>query len=51
LLERNPFPDKPPKYVRGHLYLYDFTTAEQRARTGQWWTRVDQGLYGPVQSL
>src|SRR5205085_8066841 len=30
LLARNPFPDKPPKYVRAILFKYQFTTSEER---------------------
>lgn len=39
LLEGNPFPDVPPRYVRAQLYLYSFTTPEEREATGAWWTR------------
>jgi len=39
LMEHNPFPDHPPKYVRVSLYDYRFTTADERAKTGDWWKR------------
>jgi len=39
LLRSNPFPDRPPRWVRAQLYLYHFTSREERARTGAWWTR------------
>ena len=39
LLERNPFPDKPPRYIRAMFYDYRFTTAEEHRRTGAWWKR------------
>src|SRR5216117_1470812 len=39
LLARNPFPDKPPKYVRAILFKYQFTTSEERRATGAWWER------------
>ncbi len=51
LLDKNPFPALPPKYLRAELYLYRFTTPEERARTGAWWTREDKGPYFPVVAL
>jgi predicted DCC family thiol-disulfide oxidoreductase YuxK len=46
LLERNPFPDHPPTYVRAELY--DYTYAGSAARSGgQWWERRLAGLYFP----
>lgn len=50
LLARNPFPDKPPVYVRAEFYDYHFTDAAQKAR-GLWWTRRSLGLYFPVVRL
>jgi hypothetical protein len=43
LLERNPFPDKPPTYVRAEFYEYTFAGNDQAA--GQWWNRRLAGLY------
>ncbi len=43
LLQFNPFPDHPPRYVRAKMYLYTFTTSAQRAKTGEWWQRTDTG--------
>lgn len=40
LLKNNPFPDSPPRYVRGRLYRYEFTEPEEKKRTGDWWKRV-----------
>jgi hypothetical protein len=51
LLEANPFPDHPPKYVRALLYDYRFADASSRAATGQWWIRRLDGLYFPQVSL
>jgi hypothetical protein len=45
LLRSNPFPDRPPRWVRALLYEYHFTTPAQRAATGQWWTRKPMGTY------
>jgi hypothetical protein len=47
LLQSNPFPAAPPKYVRGELYLYHFTRWGERA----WWRREDRGIYFPPASL
>ncbi len=44
LLEPPPFP-KPPKYMRALLYRYQFTTPEDRARTGAVWQRELQGTW------
>jgi hypothetical protein len=51
LLEANPFPDRPPKYVRAQLYDYRFADASTRAATGQWWIRRLDGLYFPEVAL
>jgi hypothetical protein len=51
LLADNPFPDKPPKYIRAQLYDYTFTDAATRAATGQWWSRRLMGSYLPQVSL
>jgi lipase maturation factor 1 len=51
LLERNPFPDRPPRYIRSRLYDYRFSDLPTRRSTGAWWERRDEGLYSPVQSL
>jgi hypothetical protein len=51
LLEKNPFPDQPPRYVRAVLYEYHFTSLEQRRQQGNWWRRDEKGLYCPAISL
>jgi hypothetical protein len=49
LLRHNPFPDRPPRYVRARLYRYRFTTRRERRQTGAWWTRSPAGeVVGPV---
>lgn len=45
LLRTNPFPDHPPHLMRALYYAYNFTTAEERRQTGQWWKREPLGLY------
>jgi hypothetical protein len=51
LLRVNPFPDKPPRYIRALLYEYHFTTPAERRKTGAWWTRKPAGDYFPTVSL
>jgi hypothetical protein len=48
LLAANPFPGRPPRFVRAVLYEYRFTDAQERRRTGAWWRRELRGLYAPV---
>jgi hypothetical protein len=47
LLRTNPFPDRPPRWIRAQLYLYHFTSPDERRRTGAWWTRRLAGPYFP----
>jgi hypothetical protein len=51
LLENNPFPDKPPRFVRAALYDYRFTDFTERRQTGAWWRRKPTGEYLPPISL
>jgi hypothetical protein len=51
LLENNPFPDKPPKFVRAILDDYTFTTPEERARSGAIWKREPVSIYCPEATL
>jgi hypothetical protein len=51
LLEENPFPNRPPKYVRAVVYDYKFTDFATRRQTGEWWKRELKGLYLPIISL
>jgi hypothetical protein len=48
LFANNPFPDAPPRYVRGMLYLYRFTDPEQRAASGACWVREPLGPFTPT---
>jgi hypothetical protein len=45
LLRRNPFPDRPPRWVRAMYYEYTFTTPEERRQAGRWWKRRLIGPY------
>jgi predicted DCC family thiol-disulfide oxidoreductase YuxK len=51
LLARNPFPDKPPHYMRATFYRYRFTTVNELGRTGAWWKRQELREYLPTVSL
>ena len=51
LLRTNPFPGRPPRYVRALLYEYRFTSPEERAWTGQWWRRDLESVYFAPVSL
>jgi hypothetical protein len=51
LLEHNPFPGPPPRYVRARHELYRFTTPAEKQVTGQWWIGEPIGLYLPPRSL
>jgi len=48
LFAENPFPDRPPRYLRARLFRYQFTTFAERKSSGDWWKRVELGLYFPV---
>jgi len=47
LLEYNPFPSAPPRYIRARIFLYHFTHFGERA----WWSRKEEGVYFPAVSL
>ena len=51
LLATNPFPDRPPAYIRAVVYEYHFTDPATRRWQGTWWQRELRGLYCPALSL
>jgi len=51
LLKNDPFPDKPPRYVRAMFYRYRFTTRDELRRTDAWWKREELREYLPTLSL
>jgi len=51
LLGSNPFPDKPPLYVRALLYDYRYSSREEKEATGAWWVRQPEGIYYPATAL
>lgn len=53
LIDGNPFPDNPPKYVRAKLYHYHYTSSNKKSRrysVDDWWTRVEKSEYIPALS-
>ena len=49
LLEGNPFPDAPPRYIRATLYRYRFTSPQEA--DGSWWKREPLGEWLPPLSV
>jgi lipase maturation factor 1 len=47
LLAHNPFPKRPPTYLRATLYRYTYTKPEQHKATRQVWNRERLRLYWP----
>ncbi len=50
LLGKNPFPEKPPRYLRANSYRYQFSSRTELEKTGAWWRREDERVYLPVVS-
>jgi len=50
LFGHNPFPDKPPLYVRALLYDYTYASAAEK-KNGVWWDRKRIGIYFPEARL
>ncbi len=50
LLEKNPFPDKPPVFIRAQLYDYTYANWEEKA-AGRWWNRRLLRAYFPAVRL
>lgn len=51
LLESNPFPAEPPRFLRVGVWRYRFATPELRAAGGQWWEREFLGPFYPLPGL
>ena len=51
LFATNPFPEKPPRYIRAMFYRYRFTTLAELHQTGAWWKREELRDYLPTISL
>ena len=50
LLERNPFAEKAPQFIRAQFYDYTFSSGDE-LRQELWWRRRSVGLYFPVVRL
>lgn len=51
LLKGNPFPGKPPKWIRATYYRYQYTNWHELWRSKAWWKRECLGEYLPPISL
>jgi len=51
LMDKNPFPSAPPRYVRAVVYEYHFTNWSERRNDGAVWRREIKGLYLPPLEL
>jgi len=51
LLETNPFPDRPPRFVRCVIYDYRFTNRHERRATEAYWKAERRGFYCPIVEL
>lgn len=51
LLRHNPFPERPPLYVRALIFHYRYSTPQERQATGAWWVRRQVGIYLPSFAL
>ena len=51
LKKHNPFPGKPPRYVRAELYNYEFTRFGEPHTNDAWWNRQFIGEYRPPITL
>lgn len=47
LLRHNPFPDKPPTFIRVQLYQYTYSDFQTKKETGNWWNREYVGQFSP----
>jgi len=47
LLEKNPFADRPPRFIRAVRYDYRFSTRAEMQAGCAWWHRERRGLFKP----
>ncbi|HEX6242845.1 MAG TPA: lipase maturation factor family protein, partial [Polyangiales bacterium] len=45
LVRHNPFPERPPRWVRARLFSYRYSSWRERRETGAWWVREPVGNY------
>ncbi len=51
LLDKNPFPTAPPRYMRAWLYRYHFADITTLSIEGAWWRRERIGPYFPLPAI
>jgi predicted DCC family thiol-disulfide oxidoreductase YuxK len=51
LLAHNPFPEKPPRFIRAMFYRYRFASTAELRQAGAWWKRQELREYVPALSL
>ncbi|MFC3300668.1 lipase maturation factor family protein [Arthrobacter agilis] len=44
LLRDDPFDGAPPRYIRARVFIYRFSTRQEKRDTGLWWIREPQGV-------
>ena len=47
LFLNNPFEQGAPRFVRASVYRYRLRSSEERAKSGNWWSREWLGQYSP----
>ena len=48
LIDGNPFPESPPRFLRARLYQYHFSDRATRQTSGAWWKSELLGDYAPI---
>jgi hypothetical protein len=51
LIRYNPFKEHPPKFIRATMYIYSFTSFEEKKKMKTWWKRTLVGPYSHTYSL
>jgi hypothetical protein len=51
LLATNPFPGRPPRFVRAVAYRYHMADMAAHRSAGLWWVREEIGPFSPVLSI
>jgi hypothetical protein len=51
LLDKNPFPEQPPTYIRAIVFRYSYTTLSQYEHSGASWQREYRGVFFPARRL
>ncbi|MCU7873943.1 MAG: lipase maturation factor family protein [Candidatus Thiodiazotropha sp. (ex Lucinoma borealis)] len=49
LLEINPFPENPPRYLRVNAFRYHFSTAKEKEQSGHWWRMEYLGQFPQIE--